>query len=129
MIKVNQIKLSRSQLASFLNILVETLAIWKSTKRYALECFKENGEIFYWLSDINKFLGIDEAETDTEPLLCRKEASKYLSQFKHVSPHTLASPKFIERYPYLKPLRVGKHIVRYQRKVLDRFGEDMLRPY
>jgi excisionase family DNA binding protein len=59
-------------------------------------------------------------KTDSESLLNRKEAAKYLK----VSPGTLAVWDCTKRYD-LKPLKVGR-AVRYRKSNLDKFLEDQL---
>lgn len=112
--------LSRKDLAKFLSVGRETLAIWKSTERYNLKFIKIGNQVFYRLTDINRFIGVDVHETDTEPLLDRKSAAKYLSQVKPTSPNTLAVWDCTKRYD-LKPIKIGERVVRYRRSELDKF--------
>ena len=120
--------MSRKDLAKFLSVGRETLAIWKSTERYNLKFIKIGNHIFYRLTDINRFIGVDENETDVEPLLDRKSAAKYLSKVKPTSPNTLAVWDCTKRHN-LKPIKIGERAVRYRRAELDRFLCDLLQPF
>lgn len=119
--------MSRKDLARFLSVGKETLAIWKSTERYNLKFIKIGNQVFYRLTDINRFIGVDASETDTEPLLDRKSAAKYLSQVKPTSPNTLAVWDCTKRYD-LKPIKIGERTVRYRRSELDKFIRTILPP-
>lgn len=55
---------------------------------------------------------------EIEPLMNREQAAKYLG----VSVGTLAVWDCTKRYD-LRPLKVGRHLVRYRRADLDRFLE------
>jgi len=120
--------MSRKDLARFLSVGRETLAIWKSTQKYNLRFIKIGNRIFYRLADINKFIGVDENETDVEPLLDRKSAAKYLSKIKPTSPNTLAVWDCTKRYD-LKPIKIGERAVRYRRAELDKFLYTLLQPF
>lgn len=54
-----------------------------------------------------------------EPLLTRREAAAYLQ----VAPGTLAVWDCKKRYD-LRPIKVGRRLVRYRRSDLDRFLEE-----
>lgn len=124
----HEIELSRTQVAKFLSVGIGTLAVWKSIKRYNLPCYARNGWIFYKLSDINKFLGLDIDNKDIEPLLKPKGAAKYLSQMRPVSTQTLLHWEHKHLFNF-KAIRVGKRFVRYRRHQLDNFYKDQLKPH
>jgi excisionase family DNA binding protein len=48
--------LTRQQAASFLGIKPDTLAVWHSTKRYAIPIVKVGRSVRYRLSDLEAFL-------------------------------------------------------------------------
>ena len=54
--KDNESLVDRKTAAKYLGISPETLAVWKCTKRYNLECVKIGRAVRYRMSDLKKFV-------------------------------------------------------------------------
>ena len=50
------ILLSRKEAAHFLGVKENTLAVWQTTKRYALPCVKVGRLVKYRISDLQRFI-------------------------------------------------------------------------
>ncbi|WP_323257519.1 helix-turn-helix domain-containing protein [Arcicella lustrica] len=55
-LSTNDDLVDRKRAAKYLGISPETLAVWKCTKRYELDCIKIGRSVRYRMSDLKKFV-------------------------------------------------------------------------